>query len=72
MSRKPILGQPYMANLRSEQRMKDDAARAMLAALTECVHLMHADCPADGWKDAIDAGRAAIAQAEAAGIESPR
>lgn len=45
-----------------------DAARAMLAALEECVTLMHADNPADGWKDAIDAGRSAIAQAKAAGI----
>ena len=39
------------------------AAPDLLDALTECVALMHADNPADGWADAIDTARAAIARA---------
>ena len=39
------------------------AAPDLLDALTECVALRRADNPADGWADAIDAARAAIARA---------
>ena len=39
------------------------ASGQMLAALEECVALMHADNPADGWADAIRDGEAAIAEA---------
>ena len=39
------------------------ASKVLLVALEECVALMHADNPADGWADAIKDGEAAIKEA---------
>jgi hypothetical protein len=46
-----------------------EAARAMLAALTACESIMHNGDTMDEWERALTNARAAIAQAEAAGIK---
>jgi len=51
---------------------RNTAARAMLAALREAISLLENGDTPETWQAGVKQGRAAIAQAEACGIESAK